>query len=235
MEPPPQPGDGQQLGQRPPKPLRLRHRQAGDGRQELGQKLDRPRREDLERERRAYSPIPPQTFEAILQEAYTQQDHVWLVAARFKWQTIARIGDLFNLRWQDIDFDRKLAVIREPKRGGPKEKVLYDDLLDDLHWLKEHTRAESQDFVFHPPANKKPAFIGWFARHLRKHAKAVGHKDHVHPHLIRASAATALSESGVPTRDIMLQGGWDSESSLKHYLREKTEARRDRLREVLDL
>ncbi len=156
------------------------------------------------------------------------------MAARFKWQTIARIGDLYQIRWQDVDFDRKLAVIREPKRGGPKEKVLYDDLLDDLRWLREHTRTGPQDFVFHRP-QKKPAFIDWFARHLRKHAKTVGHREHVHPHLIRASAATALSERGVPTRDIMLQGGWESESSLGPYLRVQTEARRDRLREVLDL
>ncbi len=199
-----------------------------------GQKLDRPRKEDLKRERRVYSPIPPQTFEAILKEAYTQQDHVWLVAARFKWQTIARIGDLYQIRWQDIDFDRRLAVIREPKRGGPKDKVLYDDLLDDLSWLREHTRTGPEDFVFHRP-QKKPAFIGWFARHLRKHAKAVGRREHVHPHLIRASAATALSESGVPDRDIQLQGDWKSMASLQYYLREKTDARRDRLREVLDL
>ncbi len=55
------------------------------------------------------------------------------------------------------------------------------------------------------------------------------------PHLIRASAATALSEAGVPTRSIMLQGGWDTERSLRHYLRDDLEAHRERLREVLDL
>ncbi|MFQ6013651.1 MAG: tyrosine-type recombinase/integrase [Thermoplasmata archaeon] len=61
------------------------------------------------------------------------------------------------------------------------------------------------------------------------------HPTHVHPQLVRANCATHLSEQGVPVRDIMLQGDWRSLSSLRKYLREKDEARRDRLHGGLEL
>ncbi len=52
---------------------------------------------------------------------------------------------------------------------------------------------------------------------------------------MRHSAPTALSAAGIPTRFIMDQGGWEAESSLKHYLHVETDARRDQLRGTLDL
>ncbi len=198
-------------------------------------KLDRPRQDDLDQERRVYKPLSPETFTAIIGEAIRQQDYAWAIAARFKWETISRIGDLYNLRWEDVAFERKQVTCRQPKRGGPKTKVLYDDLLKDLRRLKELDRAGPQDPVFRRSDQSRHAFRQWFHRHLKKHAKGAGCKQYVHPHLIRASAATALSEAGVPTRSIMLQGGWDSEKSLQAYLRDDLEAHRERLREVLDL
>ncbi len=152
---------------------------------------------------------------------WTSEDEEVLRQLYLTKHPVERIAKRFETTKDAIKQKAHRMGLKRPKpEGAPK-----DDLATRLVRLQGLS----------PEAEEKPAFIGWFARHLRKHAKAVGHSGHVHPHLIRASAATALSESGVPTRDIMLQGGWDSESSLKHYLREKTEARRDRLREVLDL
>ncbi len=170
-----------------------------------------------------------------MHDAVQRQDYAWAIAARFKWETISRIGDLYHLRWEDVDFERMQVTCRQPKRGGPKTKVLYDSLLGDLRRLKELDDADLQDPVFRRPDQTRTGFRQWFHRRLRKHAKAAGCKQYVHPHLIRASAATALSEAGVPTRSIMLQGGWESESAIHAYLRDDLEAYRERLREVLDL
>ncbi len=198
-------------------------------------KLDRPRQDDLDQERRVYKPLIPETFNTIIGEAIRQQDYAWVIAARFKWETISRIGDLYHLRWEDIDFERRQATCKQPKRGGPKTKVLYDSLLEDLRRLRELDRTGPEDHVFRRSDQTRTGFRQWFHRRLRKHAKAAGCKQYVHPHLIRASAATALSEAGVPTRSIMLQGGWESESAIQAYLRDDLEDQRERLREVLDL
>ncbi len=81
-------------------------------------KLDRPRQEELDRERRIHKPLIPETFNTIIGEAIRQQDYAWVIAARFKWETISRIGDLYHLRWEDIDFERMQVTCRQPKRGG---------------------------------------------------------------------------------------------------------------------
>jgi integrase len=212
-------------------------------------KLERARPQDLEIDRKVYDPIPRGAYQAMVWEAFRQEDHVWYVAARFAWTTLARIGELYELRWRDIDFDRGQVRIRRPKAGPPVEKFLYEGLLEDLAWLRDHHRAvlgttgwkdpdvaaRPEDPVFRRGDLQKAGFRAWFTRHLRKYAKAVGYEGHVHPHLVRASSATDLYERGVREKDIMDQGAWKTGAALRRYLRGNPEALRERLREGLDL
>lgn len=55
-----------------------------------------------------------------------------------------RRGEMFKLKWKDIDFNRGFINIRDPK-GGPDQKVPLNDAARDL--LKLHPRTKSQ-FVF---------------------------------------------------------------------------------------
>ncbi len=193
------------------------------------EKLDRPRSDDIEVEEKAYEPIPRATFAEIVRLARADQHPRFAVAAAFAWATMARIGELYALTWRDLDFDRQVVVVRRPKRGGPKEKNLYEGLLEDLAWLKDHHRGEEADYVFRRPGQKLAGFRQWFGGRLRRYARRAGHPTYVHPHLVRASAATDHSERGVPVRDVMLQGGWTTLSSLTKYLREDDGARRKRM------
>ncbi len=102
-------------------------------------------------------------------------------------------------------------------------------------WLRDHQRGEPDHYVFRGPGQKLAAFRQWFAARLKTYARKAGHPTYVHPHLVRASAATDHSERGVPVRDIMLQGGWTSLSSLTKYLREDDGARRERMEAGCDL
>ncbi|MEE9268611.1 MAG: tyrosine-type recombinase/integrase [Thermoplasmata archaeon] len=105
-------------------------------------------------------------------------------------------------------------------RGDPQGRP------EDLVFRKDDGRTER---------NKRAAFREWFAYRLQKYAKAVEYREHVFPHLLRSSAATDLSERGASDRDIMDQGAWKTMASLQGYLRVDPEARRERLRESLDL
>ena len=199
------------------------------------EKLDRPRSDDIEVEEKAYEPIPHATFAEAVRLAAFDQHHRFAIAARFAWTTMARIGELYALKWRDLDFDRKVVVVRKPKRGGPKEKNLYPALLEDLAWLRDHQRGEPDHYVFRRPGQKLAAYRQTFDARLKRYARKAGHPTWVHPHLIRASAATDHSERGVPVRDIMLQGGWTTLSSLTKYLREDDGARRTRMEAGCDL
>ncbi len=220
--------------------------------EDWGQRLDRPRKQVLEQERARHRPIPRDTFQAILEEAFRQEEYLWVVAARFAWQTLARIGDLYGLRWEDVSFSYGQVTIRAPKGAGPATKLLYPSLLVDLRELRDHHRAylglgwrgdpqgRPEDLVFRKDdgrteRNKRAAFREWFAYRLQKYARAVGYREHVFPHLLRSSAATDLSGRGASDRDIMDQGAWKTMASLQHYLRIDPEARRERLRAGLDI
>ena len=51
-----------------------------------------------------------------------------------------RRGELFRLKWHDIDFDRGFIHIRDPK-GGPDQKIPLNDAARDL--LNSHPRSGS--------------------------------------------------------------------------------------------
>jgi integrase len=55
-----------------------------------------------------------------------------------------RRGEMFKLKWKEINFDRAFISIKDPK-GGPDQKIPLNDAARDL--LKSHPRTRSQ-FVF---------------------------------------------------------------------------------------
>lgn len=56
-----------------------------------------------------------------------------------------RKGEIFKLRWQDVDFERGFIHIRDPK-GGPDQKIPLNDAARQV--FEEHPRAEESEFVF---------------------------------------------------------------------------------------
>jgi integrase len=56
-----------------------------------------------------------------------------------------RRGEMFKLRWSDIDFNRGFINLRDPK-GGPDQKVPLNDAARKL--LKTHPRYKRSPFVF---------------------------------------------------------------------------------------
>ena len=61
--------------------------------------------------------------------------------------TGARQGEILNLEWRDIDFDNKLAFLRETKNGRPRSISLSDPVVEELRRL--HTsRNQAKPLVF---------------------------------------------------------------------------------------
>ena len=55
-----------------------------------------------------------------------------------------RRGEMFKLKWEDVDFKRGFILIRDPK-GGPNQQIPLSDAAKTL--LKSRPRSESP-FVF---------------------------------------------------------------------------------------
>lgn len=61
--------------------------------------------------------------------------------------TGARKGEILTLKWDDIDFESKLAYLRETKNGRPRTIVLVDSVLNELHKLYDN-KNPSKPLVF---------------------------------------------------------------------------------------
>jgi integrase/recombinase XerD len=97
-------------------------------------------------------------------------------------RTGVRIGELVNLRWRDIDFERQTVVVRRGK-GGKTRKIAPDpELFRLLTAWKNYAQGET---VF-------PVVADTVAKMMKRYAKAAGVEKNVHPHLFRHQFATEL-------------------------------------------
>jgi integrase len=51
--------------------------------------------------------------------------------------TGARQGEILGLEWRYVDFDNKLAYLKETKNGRPRSVALSDEVIDELKSLYE--------------------------------------------------------------------------------------------------
>ena len=77
-----------------------------------------------------------------------------------------RRGEIFKLRWKDIDFERGFITIRDPK-GGPDQKIPLNDAAREL--LDSHPRSKSP-FVFPGRGGKQRTDINHQVGRIKKKA-----------------------------------------------------------------
>lgn len=94
--------------------------------------------------------VPPvEDFWRVYEAAETEQDRVMLLAF---YHTAARRGELFRLKWQDIDFDlNKLRLGTRKRKSGKLEYdwiSLFPELKNVLLWWKANCPNEDSEYVF---------------------------------------------------------------------------------------
>lgn len=93
--------------------------------------------------------VSPEEEEKILRHAapYVQD------LVRFALNTGLRIGEIFSLRWENVDLKRKMITIFAPKTGKLREVPLTDDAFKVLlaWWM-----GKRSEFVFYNPDTGKP-------------------------------------------------------------------------------
>ncbi|MGA1825947.1 MAG: tyrosine-type recombinase/integrase [bacterium] len=101
-----------------------------------------------------------------------------------------RRGELFKLKWDNIDFERGFISIQDPK-GGPDQKIPLNDAAREL--LHNHPRIES-DYVFPGKGGKKRVCIKKQVNRIKKRAGLP--KDFRPLHGLRHVYASMLASSG---------------------------------------
>jgi len=122
------------------------------------------------------------------------------VLALFLFATGARITEALSVRWDDIDFTRRTALIRQTKLGDEREAHLPMELFVALANL---------------PRDKQPFAIAYTtARDAWARTTEAAGIEPLTFHSCRHGFATALHDKGVGVKRIAKAGGWKSAQHL---------------------
>ncbi len=127
-----------------------------------------------------------QLLEAIDQDTNIQAANLMKLALF----TGMRRGELFKLRWKDVDFERGFLNIRDPK-GGPDQKIPLNEPAKKL--LKSHEKTGSK-FVFPGQGGGQRITISKAVNRIK--ARANLPKDFRPLHGLRHTYASMLASSG---------------------------------------
>ncbi|MBU0962817.1 MAG: tyrosine-type recombinase/integrase [Nanoarchaeota archaeon] len=108
-----------------------------------------------------------------------------------------RLNELLNLRWEDIDIERKTIQLKIAKGEHQRVIFLHDKLIEILNIIG--TKKEGLIFL----SNRNKKYSGESIQQIVKQAaKRAGIKKRVTPHTFRHSFATHLLEAGADIRYI---------------------------------
>ena len=134
--------------------------------------------------------LAPEELETLLRVLDEEKDIHPATMVKLALYTGMRRGELFRLRWQDLDFQRGFIKLIDPK-GGTDSQIPMNEMA--LQLFKEHPRTES-DYVF--PGRKGGPRTD-IKRALTRIKKATGlQEDFRILHGVRHVYASILASSG---------------------------------------
>jgi integrase len=127
-----------------------------------------------------------------------------------------RIGELLNLRWEDIDFGRETLTVSSREEWHTKN---YESrtmaLREEIRRVLEPTK-EAKGLVFRPDGAKERNLYHYLSKKLDRAAKAAGLAD-VTWHTLRHTFASHLVMSGVDLPSVQkLMGHRDIKTTMKY-------------------
>ncbi len=126
--------------------------------------------------------------------------------------TGARQGEILNLRWKNIDFNKRTMYLLDTKNGESRSVPLYDLVVDRLKQLNKVRRIET-DFLFPRRDGKKPIEIKRQWLKAVDNARLVDFKFHD----LRHTAASYLAKHGATLLEIAQVLGHKQLKMVKRY------------------
>ena len=137
----------------------------------------------------------------------------------FMSQTAARVSEAIDLRWADVDFPTRTAVLLKTKTGTNSTRHLTDELIDRMRALRGNARDQDRVFRYtnRHSVNERLRAVCARADISYKSSHACG----------RHSFATNAIEAGMDVRTAMMAGDWKSSSVfLEIYVHPRVNAGR---------
>jgi integrase len=127
-----------------------------------------------------------------------------------------RHSDALSLRWENIDLQERVFSIVVPKSSKAKEIVMDDDFFAEL---ANYTRAQGKVF----PWINRSGIYSWLTPLCKKLGIKFGSR------MARHKFASDLVAEGASAFDLVNNGSWTSEQSVKPYVTLQKERAREML------
>jgi integrase len=116
---------------------------------------------------------------------------------RFAVSTMMRLGEIVNLRWSSVDFDRQIIYVENSADFRTKTRKQRILPMDD--WTLEVLQRKERisDFVFTFPDAKRLQ-IGYVSSRFKKYVRKAAIRPDIHFHSLRHTGATWLVQNAVP-------------------------------------
>ncbi len=165
--------------------------------------------------------------DALIAEAERSTWPPMALFLRLALTTGARKSELRNLRWSDIDLNRRVAVLPKTKNGEQRTIPLVMSVRDALTQAKKVRPLNSDLVFFDPKKPERPKPIDSVWKHVRSRAGLEADRedslDRVVLHSTRHTAATKLVAGGANVIQAASITGHKTVSMLKRYSHLKTD------------
>ena len=184
--------------------------------------------ENVEKAKEQRKTKPTQYYEALTMQAY----------AIFSLTTMARINAIANIRWEQLDFDSRVAKDVLEKEGYLVELFFSEEAKEYLLNLKQYRTAnniEDGGYVFVSAHRKSgsctPATVSTLSDYCKKIGQMIGVPT-LHPHDFRHSGATAYKNAGMSLEEVsVLLNHKSTDVTRRFYIKEdksKLQANKDK-------
>ena len=128
--------------------------------------------------------------------------------------TMVLVGELVDLRWDQIDFEAATLAVRRAKKGTPSTHSIRGDELRALRRLQREQDPKAS-FVF-TSERGAPFTTAGFARMVERAGEAAELGFKAHPHMLRHACGFALANKGHDTRTLQAYLG---HKNIQHTVR----------------
>lgn len=163
--------------------------------------------------------IPAYFSEEELKE-YLQyiKDDRWLYdIVLFAVLTGARLGEIANLQWRDIDLINKRIIIRSSLSYQTKNGKIRTIPIHDTLWKNLSAKGEKEGFVFKGRKREAKAHLPFVSRQFKKSVSKGGFNGELHFHSLRHTFASLLVQKGVSLYHVQKLLGHSSPSMTEIY------------------
>ncbi|MFX0063769.1 MAG: tyrosine-type recombinase/integrase [Candidatus Hermodarchaeota archaeon] len=167
--------------------------------------------------------LPKYIDQAKMKQLLDKCPNRWKALLHFMYDTGARISEVLEMQQQDLDFDRKLVRIYEPKTMNVRVSTISDKTIKLLQEYfskyRPQPRPNYRSFVFINQQRRKmsPRAVQYIVKKIS--TEILGGQNAITPHYFRAACAVHLLESGVDIRQVQEIIGWKSLSVVQNYTR----------------